>query len=231
MTRLLNPGLVVTPGPIPVSIDAGGFAPIVAFAALFVEVAARTGVSVPTAAAVGAVGGTASLVAHELGHAFAARKLRGLRPLGVSLIWLGAATRFEGTYAQGRDQAKVALAGPAASFAIALTLAPLLGLPLPREARLLLGALVFLNGALGAVSLIPASPLDGYKAAVGLLWSGLGSQPAARRAIRRVTLAWLPFELLGTGMLLLRSPFVGTLVLVTVAALFAQKLYVRRAPA
>jgi Zn-dependent protease len=232
MSRFLNPSFVIAAGgPVPVTIGAGGLLPVLAFAGLFVEIAARTGVSLPTAAAVGAVGGTASLVAHELGHAFAARRLRGVRPLGVTLIWLGAATKFEGAYERGQDQTKVALAGPAASFTVALALAPVLVLPLPHQARYLVGTLAFLNVALGAMSLIPANPLDGYKALIGLLWSGLGSEGAARRLIRRVALAWLPFELVGTGVLLLQHPFVGTLAFVTVASLFAQKLYVRRAPA
>jgi Zn-dependent protease len=231
MSRFLNPRLVIARGPVPVTVGAGGLVPVLAFAGLFVEIAARLGLSLSTAAAVGAVGGTGSLIVHELGHAFAARRLRGVRPLGVSLIWLGAATRFEGAYERGQDQTKVALAGPAASFTVALALAPLLALPLPHEARYFVGALVFLNVALGAMSLIPANPLDGYKALTGLLWSGLGSEGAARRMIRRVALAWLPFELVGTGALLLQHPFIGTLAFVTVASLFAQKLYARRAPA
>lgn len=212
-------------------LDAGGFVPVLTFGALFVEIAVRLNLSLSAAATVGAVGGTASLIVHELGHALAARRVREVRPLGVSLIWLGAATQLEGRYARGRDQLKVALAGPAASFATAVLLSPLIELPIPREARLLLEALIVLNIALGVLSLLPASPLDGYNAIVGLLWSGLGSQHAAQRMLRRAALAWLPVELLGSGVLLTRSPFMGTLVIVAVTALFAQKLYVRYAPA
>jgi Zn-dependent protease len=231
MSRFVNPGIVIAGGPVPVTVGSGGFIPGLAFAGLFIEVALRTGLSVPIAAAVGAIGGTASLIVHEFGHALAARRLHGVRPLGVSLIWLGAATWFEGTYVRGQDQAKVALAGPAASFTVALALAPVLALPLPHQAKYLVGALAFLNVGLGAISLIPAKPLDGHKALIGLLWSGLGSEGAARRLIRRVALAWLPFELVGTGVLLLQHPFIGTLAFVTAASLLAQKLYVQRARA
>src|SRR5438270_12811670 len=119
MSRLRNPGLVLFPYPIPVTIGQGGLAPIVALGGLFALIGVRGGLPVATATILGAVGGTASLIAHELGHVRAARKLTTLRPTGVSLIWLGAATRLEGAYASGREQAKVAIAGPRVSFALA----------------------------------------------------------------------------------------------------------------
>jgi Zn-dependent protease len=231
VSRLLSPGIVINAGPVPVTFGPGGFAPGLLFAGLFLEIGVRTGLSLPAAAVFGAVGGTVSLVVHEFGHAFAARKLRGVRTLGVSVVWLGAATRLEGGYLRGRDQTKVALAGPAASFALALALGALSVLPLPFQAKFFLGVLAVLNVALGAMNLIPAKPLDGYRAIVGLLWSGLGSEGAARRVIRRVALVWLPLELLGTGVLLIEKPFIGLLVFVAAAVLVVQRLYVRRAPA
>src|SRR4051794_10065360 len=131
MSRLRNPGYVLLQHPVPVTIGQGGLAPILILGALFAAVSARAGLPIATATVLGMVGGTASLVAHELGHVRAARKLSGLRPVGVSLIWLGAATRLEGAYASGRDQARVAIAGPRASFGIALALLSFLFLPLP----------------------------------------------------------------------------------------------------
>src|SRR6187200_1572184 len=95
-----------------VTIGRGGFAPIALLAALFGLYGIRTGIPVTLAACLGALGGTASLLVHELGHVQAARRLPGIRTASVSLIWFGAATRLEGTYATGRDQAKVAIAGP-----------------------------------------------------------------------------------------------------------------------
>src|SRR5207253_5785949 len=112
---------------------------------------------------VGALGGTTSLLIHELGHVRAARRVSGLCPVSVSLIWLGAATRLEGAYASGRDQARVAIAGPATSFGLALMLSPALFTPSPKTAKGLLLTLVLLNVAIGLLSLIPANPLDGYK--------------------------------------------------------------------
>jgi Zn-dependent protease len=231
MSRLRNPGLVLLQGPIPVTVGPGGLAPIFALGLLFAGIGVRGGLPVATATIFGAVGGTASLIAHELGHARAARKLVGLRPTGISLIWLGAATRLEGKYASGRDQAKVAIAGPRVSFAVALSLIPVLFLPIPVGLKDILVTLAALNVAIGVLSLIPASPLDGYKLIVGLLWSALGSEARARSFIRRLAMSWVAVEVAGTAVLLWEKPLLGTMVVAIGASLFGQKLFAHRSPA
>ncbi len=228
MSRLRNPGLVLFQHPIPVTIGQGGLVPVLALGALFAGIGARGGLPIATAAVIGAIGGTASLVAHELGHVRAARKLSGLRPISVSLIWLGAATRLEGAYASGRDQARVAIAGPRVSFAVALSMIPVLFLPIPVGLKDIVVTLAALNVAIGVLSLIPASPLDGYKLIVGLLWSALGSEASARRLIRRLALGWVAVELVGTGVLFVEKPLLGAMVVVIGASLFGQKLFARR---
>ena len=228
MSRLRNPGLVLFQHPIPVTIGQGGLAPVLALGALFAWIAALGGLPIATAAVIGATGGTASLIAHELGHVRAARKLTGLRPISVSLIWLGAATRLEGAYSSGRDQARVAIAGPRVSFAVALLMIPVLFLPIPVGLKDILITLAALNVAIGVLSLIPASPLDGYKLIVGLLWSALGSEASARRLIRRLAMSWAAVELIGTCVLLVEKPLLGAMVVVIGASLFGQKIFARR---
>jgi Zn-dependent protease len=87
--------------------------------------------------------------------------------------------------------------------------------------------LAALNIALGLLSLIPASPLDGYKLIVGLLWSALGSEASARKLIRRLASTWLVIEILGTGVLLVEKPLLGVMVVAIAASLFGQKLFAR----
>jgi Zn-dependent protease len=219
----------LVPGPVPVTVGPGGLVPGIALAGLFVEVSLRLGLPVAPAAAVGLVGGTASLVLHELGHAFALRTVTGVRPVGVSLIWLGAATRLEGAYTRGLDQAKVAVAGPAVSFVLAIALSPFLFVPVPFGFRTALVMLAALNAGIGAVSLLPANPLDGYKALVGLLWFARGSEQAARRLIRRLAFTWAPFEVIGSGFLLVQRPFLGSLAVATALGLVGQRIFVARA--
>jgi Zn-dependent protease len=228
MWRLRNPGLVLLQHPVPVTVGQGGLAPIFGLGLLFAAIGARGGLPIATATILGAIGGTASLIAHELGHARAARKLVGLRPTGISLIWLGAATRLEGKYASGRDQARVAIAGPRVSFGVALALIPVLFLPISPGLRDILITLAALNVAIAVLSLIPASPLDGYKLIVGLLWAALGSEARARRLIRRVAMSWVVVEVAGTAVLLWEKPLLGTMVAAIGASLFGQKLFARR---
>lgn len=229
MRLFRNRRLVLVPGPVPVTVGPGGLAPGLALAGLFAEVSIRLGLPVAPAAVVGLIGGTASLVVHELGHAFAARTVTGVRPVGVSLIWLGAATRLEGTYERGLDQAKVAMAGPAASFVVAAAFSPFLFLPAPLGLRSALVMLAALNVGIGAVNLLPANPLDGYKALVGLLWSARGSEQAARRLIRRLAFTWAPFEVVGSGFLLVDRPVLGSLAVTMALSLVGQRLFVARA--
>jgi Zn-dependent protease len=228
MSTLPNPGIVLLRRPIPVTIGEGGLTPILVLGTLFAWISTLVGLPIASATVIGAIGGTASLIAHELGHVRAARKLTGLRPTGVSLIWLGAATRVEGAYASGRDQMRVAIAGPRVSCLVALSLIPLLFLPIPIGLKGILITLAALNVAIGVLSLVPASPLDGYKLIVGLLWSALGSEARARRFIRRVALTWVAVEIVGTSVLFVERPLVGTIVVVLAASLVGQKLYARR---
>jgi Zn-dependent protease len=227
MTWLWNRELVLLHRPVRVTIDRGGLAPVLGLAALFAAISARAGLPIAIAAVFGAVGGTASLIAHELGHVRAARRLSSPRPVAVSIIWLGAATRLEGAYASGRDQAKVAIAGPCMSFGVALSLAPMLFLPIPVGLKDPLLMLVALNLGIALLSLIPAKPLDGYKLIGGLIWWLLGSEPAARRLIRRLALSWAAVELAGTCVLLAEKPLLGAMVVAVAASLFGQRFLVR----
>lgn len=202
---------------------------MLAIAGLFAAIAAQAGFLVPAAAAAGAVGGAASLIIHELGHVRAAKKITGVRPVGVSLVWLGAASHFDGAYARGRDKAKVAIAGPATSLLLALLLVPVLYLPMPMIVKDLLILLVLLNIAIGAISLVPLSPLDGYKLITGLLWSLLGSEGAALRAVRRMGRAWLTVELAAAGLLLFERPALGSLAVFFCVGLYAQNLFAHSA--
>jgi len=213
---------------VPVQLGLGGFAPALVLGGLFAEIGARAGFSVWLAAIVGATGGTLSLLLHEFGHARAASRLNGIRPVAVSLMWLGAGTKLEGAYQRGRDQVRVALAGPLMSFAIAFAIVPALFIPMPPGLRDQLLTLIALKVALAIVSLIPANPLDGYKVLVGLLWSALGTEARARKLIRRTTRSWLFVEVAGCAFLIVERPVLGMLAALMGMALVAQRMLVRR---
>jgi Zn-dependent protease len=212
----------------PITIGRGGLAPIVIFAGLFAAFAPTIQLPIGIAAVLGGIGGTASLLVHELGHVRAARRLAGIRSADVSLIWLGAATRFEGKYANGREQARVAIAGPQASFVFALVLVACCLVPSPLMVKDMLLALALFNVVLGLLNLIPAYPLDGYKLVVGLLWSLTGSESKARRVLRKIGLGWAALEFPLAAILLVERPPIGILAIVTALSIVAQKRLVRK---
>jgi len=213
---------------VPVTLGRGAFAPILGFAAIFAVFGAQTGIPFGTAAVLGGVGGTASLLVHEFGHVRAARRLAGIRSASVSLIWLGAATRLEGRYRSGSEQARVAVAGPRASFGFAGALTALAFLPFPAAIEKAVLLLALLNVALGLLNLVPAAPLDGYKLVLGLLWSATGSERRARRTIARVGRLALFVVPPATVALLAVSPGLGFAVAVMALTLVAQRQLTRR---
>jgi len=218
--------------PVRLSIGRGAIGPFILFGGLFALVSARAGLPVATAAAFGGVGGTISLLVHELGHVRAASRHTSIRPVRISLNWLGAATRFEGGYASGREQARVAIAGPAASLGLATLLAlSLYVLPDSFELKSLVIMLAMLNVGIAGLNLIPANPLDGYKLLTGLLWSLLGSERAARRLTSRLTVALMIFELAGAALLTLEKPILGETAMILAATILGQKLVVARSRA
>lgn len=198
--------------------------PTIVLGLIFGVIAARAGIPIVAACAVGAIGGPFSLIVHELGHVRAARRCTSVRPVVISLGWFGAATRLEGHYASAGEQARVAIAGPTASFTLAVSiLVSMRALPMPLVEREIAIMLALYNVAVGVLNLIPVSPLDGYKLLVALFWSMFGSEEAARRLIRRIGLALAVLEIPGAVFLTSEKPVLGLFVITLAAAHFGQK--------
>ena len=199
------------------------------FAILFVALS-RNGSSstVVTAAVCGALGGALSLVVHELGHVKAAQRTEGVVPLRIALIALGAATHLEGSYRSGRDQIRVAVAGPAASLILAVPLVLAVGLPLPGPIRFASFLLALLNVCLAVVSLIPLNPLDGHKLVVGLVWILAGSERRAREFIRRATRLLMAVEAVGSVGLIVARPLAGGCVVLIAGVIYVERHIARR---
>lgn len=215
---------VLSRWPVPIVLTGGGFVPVAAFALIFV--AFSTGArpaTVVAATLLGGIGGAISLIVHELGHVRAARTLPGVEPAKVSLIWLGAATHLDGAYRSGREQARVALGGPAASLAFALLLTASVPLPTPMWLKMGALALASLNVVIGLLTLLPVHPLDGHKLVVGLVWWAAGSETRAERIVKRAGFALIALDV-PVGMFVLRDkPFIGLVVVALAATAYAQK--------
>ena len=206
--------------PVPIVLSPGAFVPLGVFALIFVAFSGGSKPSVLAAAALlGGVGGIVSLIVHELGHVSVAKRLAGVRPKKVSVMSLGAAAHLEGSYRNGREQARIALGGPGASFAFALALAVPIFLPAPTGLKVGALGLALLNLGIGALSLLPIHPLDGHKL--------LRSEERARRIIKRVGTGLLAVDLSFAVLLLAERPVIGATVIAVAAVAYGQKRLVR----
>jgi len=141
---------------------------------------------------------------------------------------MGAVTHFEGAYRSGREQARVALGGPVASFSFALVLTLGAALPMPRALQYGCLGLALLNAAIAVLTLIPVQPLDGYKLIVGLVWCASGGEARARRIVRRVGLGCVALDVSASAYILVEKPLIGGVVVLLGIAAYGQKHLCRR---
>ena len=131
----------------------------------------------------------ASLVAHELAHAYVARAL-GIEVEGITLFIFGGMARTRTEAVRPRDEFLIAGVGPLASLVLG---AAFYGIAIVADQRLwhpgifgVAGHLAFLNFALGVFNLLPGFPLDGGRLLRAVMWRLTRS---LRRATRVASLA------------------------------------------
>jgi len=123
----------------------------------------------------------ASVLLHELGHAVVAQR-NGIAIRGITLHVFGGVARLAREAESPGVEFRVAAAGPAVSFALALASDVLLRLQAwPAPAAALLGYLRLVNGLLGAFNLVPGFPLDGGRLLRAILWAWKGDLQQATR--------------------------------------------------
>jgi Zn-dependent protease len=125
----------------------------------------------------------ASVLLHELSHAWMARA-SGIRVSGITLFLFGGASELADEPSRPSSELRVAIVGPLTSFALAvvfwvvhLALQPMAS-PLSAGVALYLA---WINAALGIFNLLPGLPLDGGRILRALAWWRTGS---LRRATR-----------------------------------------------
>ncbi|HEV3002406.1 MAG TPA: site-2 protease family protein [Solirubrobacteraceae bacterium] len=142
-----------------------------------------------------------SLVLHELGHAFAARR-EGIEVHGIDLWLFGGLAKLSRDSRTPGEEFRVAAAGPAVTLLIvaacfgvsallegagdAMDLALLDEGSAPSPAELLIAFLGSMNALLLVFNLVPAFPLDGGRLARALAWKVTGD-----RAKGTIFSAWL----------------------------------------
>ncbi len=140
-----------------------------------------------------------SIVLHELGHAFVARR-NGLQVLGIELWMLGGLTRTSGDVTTPGPEFRVAAAGPAVTLLV-IVLSLLAGMLItsPHDlvqvpagtavhasaALVWLTWLATLNLLVLVVNLVPAVPLDGGQMAHAIVWRLTGDRNRATQVTGR----------------------------------------------
>jgi len=145
----------------------------------------------------------ASLLSHEMGHAIVARRL-GVKVEGITLWIFGGVARLKSDAATPGMEAKIAIAGPLVSLALAILFgAATFALDATGGPPLIEGGCAWLAGSnaiLLLFNLVPAFPLDGGRLLRAWLWQrGHDRYSATSRA------AWLgricAFLMIGVGLL------------------------------
>ncbi len=139
------------------------------------------------------------VLAHELGHAFAARRF-GLRVDGISL-WLFGGAAGIGEARTPRQEGVVAFAGPAVSLLLGggfLATAALTRDVLPSVLTAELFLLGVLNLVLAVFNLLPGLPLDGGRIVRSVVWWRSGD-PDRATVIAASAGAFISWALFGVG--------------------------------
>ena len=141
----------------------------------------------------------ASVLAHELSHAILARRF-GMRVHGITLFIFGGATELDGDATRARDEAIVAVAGPATSVLIGGVLL-VAGRIASGPVGDLVGWLGGINIALGVFNMLPGFPLDGGRVLRAIIWRVRGDRIAATRNAATVGRI-IAYGLVGLGVIL-----------------------------
>ena len=155
-----------------------------------------------TMAAIAAVLFFASLLAHELGHAFRAQR-EGMEIDGITLWVFGGVAKFRGSFPSAGAEFRIAIAGPLVSLALGvLFLAAAMLVPFPPEADGVLFWLGQINLMLLVFNMLPALPLDGGRVLRSALWQRRNDFLTATRSAARLGIV-LGQALIFGGLLLL----------------------------
>jgi Zn-dependent protease len=186
---------------------------IIAVITILAQVQAETAapaLAAPVRWAVGAIIAGAfllSVLAHELAHGIAARRL-GLEVGPITLYFFGGSASFQVESDRPRDEAIVAAAGPTVSIVIGAVLGGLalllgtFGDPVLRAAASILLVMAALNLILGVINLVPAYPLDTGRVVRAVVWARTGDERKGARVAARTgrAIGWL---LIGLGIALM----------------------------
>jgi Zn-dependent protease/CBS domain-containing protein len=151
----------------------------------------------------------ASLLLHELGHAWQARR-EGMEIDGITLWLFGGVSQFKTRFPSAGAEFRIAIAGPLVSLVLGLAFVLIALAGFPSAVDGVAAWLGYINLALLIFNLIPALPLDGGRVLRAALWRIRGDLGWATRVSAMIGrgFAYL-FIALGIAMFIFQGSFSG----------------------
>jgi Zn-dependent protease len=151
----------------------------------------------------------ASLLLHELGHAWQARR-EGMEIDSITLWLFGGVAQFKGRFPSAGAEFRVAIAGPLVSLGLGVVFVLLALAGFPSAVDGVVAWLGYINISLLIFNLIPALPLDGGRVLHSALWRARGDLGWATRVASQIGVGFgYLFIALGLAMLIFEGSFSG----------------------
>jgi Zn-dependent protease/CBS domain-containing protein len=151
----------------------------------------------------------ASILLHELGHSWVARR-EGIEVDSITLWLFGGVAQFKDRFRSAGAELRVAVSGPLISIALGVVFVSLALAGLPSAVDGVAAWLGYINLTLAVFNLLPASPLDGGRVLHAALWRAKGDFAWATRIASEIGQAFgYLFIALGLVMFIFQGSFGG----------------------
>jgi Zn-dependent protease/CBS domain-containing protein len=151
----------------------------------------------------------ASILVHELGHSWVARR-GGLEVDSITLWLFGGVAQFKGRFPSAGREFGVAVVGPLISIGLGILFLLIALAQLPTAVDGVATWLGYINLILAVFNLLPASPLDGGRVLHAALWRAKGDFAWATRIASEIGQGFgYLFIALGLAMLIFQGSFGG----------------------
>ena len=150
-----------------------------------------------------------SILLHELGHSWAARR-EGIEVDSITLWLFGGVSNFKGRFTSPGAEFRIALSGPLVSIVLGAIFVLLAVAHLPSAVDGVAAWLGYINLILAVFNLIPALPLDGGRVLTSALWRAKGDFAWATRVASEIGQGFgYLFIALGLAMFIFQGSFSG----------------------
>jgi Zn-dependent protease/CBS domain-containing protein len=151
----------------------------------------------------------ASILLHELGHSWEARR-EGIAVDSITLWLFGGVSQFKGRFTSAGAEFRVAASGPLVSIGLGVLFVLIALAQLPSSVDGVAAWLGYINLILAVFNLLPASPLDGGRVLHAVLWRAKGDFAWATRIASEVGQGFgYLFIALGIAMFIFQGSFSG----------------------